>query len=181
MHGGGDARVHRVGDAGAAGTVLVRDTLTGATAHPQIFAYGDACLTGAPRTAEPPEELHRLGGCPVDQVGPVPPGDAAPYGYPRLTDAGHDRAGAVLFEEAIPATDGLDATAPEPVPRTYKSGFAASTGDFTDVHLIRRLDVESSRPVAGLDLDKRFDGFVAPPGARLRHDAIRYRSVVTND
>jgi hypothetical protein len=35
--------------------------------------------------------------------------------------------------------------APEPVPDTVKLGFAASTGPLTDVQLIRRLTVRTSR------------------------------------
>ncbi|MFL6115066.1 MAG: hypothetical protein ACJ786_27530 [Catenulispora sp.] len=42
--------------------------------------------------------------------GPVPPADAAPHGYLRLTDAGHDRSAATLFEQPLPATEGLVVT-----------------------------------------------------------------------
>jgi hypothetical protein len=37
--------------------------------------------------------------------------------------------------------------APEPEPRTYHFGFAASTGLFTDVHLVRNVVVSTLRPV----------------------------------
>jgi uncharacterized repeat protein (TIGR01451 family) len=78
----------------------------------------------------------------------------------------------------------LEFDAPEPVPSTYKFGFAGSTGAFTDVHLIRRLNVETERPLGSLHLSKEFDGFVAATGTRtnkIKHDAIRYRFVVTNN
>jgi uncharacterized repeat protein (TIGR01451 family) len=93
------------------GSELVAETFTGATADPRVLAYGTACLTGAPRVGgDLPSGLHELGGCPSDPVGPVPPGNAAPRGYLQLTDAGNDRAGAVLFDTPIRATDGLDVT-----------------------------------------------------------------------
>jgi uncharacterized repeat protein (TIGR01451 family) len=372
------------------GTELVQETFTGATADPRVLAYGSACLTGAPRGAAPPAGLHELGGCTSTPIGPVPPGDGAPYGYLQLTDASNNQAGAVLFNTPVRAIDGLDVTfeqwqygnrsqvpadgisffltegtaaltapganggslgyaqrlpennpesafmpgvnggylgigldvlgnyfgdweqrgngctqrspsgtgfyipapgenmvtvrgpgngttgycwldattsnktttgpwpstlpgnlqgtlrempadatpqeaqallepskrtvriqvspapnpvvtvdidfndpnnpvgfqrvltfdAPEPVPDTYKFGFAASTGDFTDVHLIRRLNMETLRPIGSLQLSKEFDGFVAPQNGatgttsktgKVKHDLIRYRFVVTNN
>ncbi|MGW1676966.1 hypothetical protein [Saccharopolyspora sp. NPDC002376] len=36
--------------------------------------------------------------------------------------------------------------APTPVPQTYEFGFAASTGLFTDVHLIRNVVIDSEQP-----------------------------------
>ncbi|WP_329235413.1 hypothetical protein OG417_29665 [Actinoallomurus sp. NBC_01490] len=41
----------------------------------------------------------------------------------------------------------LDFAAPQPVPAGYRFGFAASTGLFTDVHLIRNLTVSSLTPI----------------------------------
>ncbi len=92
-----------------AGTALVRETFTLATA-PEFIGYNEACLTGAPEPATPPAGDHALGGCEHSEQGPVPPLDAAPYGYLRLTDAGGNRAAAVLYNHALPATEGLDVT-----------------------------------------------------------------------
>ena len=51
----------------------------------------------------------------------------------------------------------LDFAAPEPVPDSYKFGFAASTGLFTDVHLIGNLSVRTERPLPVLGLEKSAD------------------------
>jgi uncharacterized repeat protein (TIGR01451 family) len=90
------------------GTPLLRETFTGATA-PEFTGYDEACLTGAPAGA-PPQGDHALGGCEPTGIGPVPPRDAAPHGYLQLTDAGHDRSAAVLYNHALPASEGLDVT-----------------------------------------------------------------------
>ncbi|MFC4050214.1 hypothetical protein ACFOY4_11000 [Actinomadura syzygii] len=71
----------------------------------------------------------------------------------------------------------LSFAAPEPVPDTYKFGFAASTGLFTDVHLIRRVVLNSERPLGELELKKEFAGW-GEPGKRW--NIIRYRFIVTN-
>lgn len=92
------------------GTQLFTERFTGATADSRFLGYGSACLTGAPRGTGPTPGDHTLGGCGTTQVGPVPPGDGAPYGYLQLTSAAHDQAGAVLFESPIHSTDGLDIT-----------------------------------------------------------------------
>ncbi|MEU1286140.1 LPXTG cell wall anchor domain-containing protein [Kitasatospora sp. NPDC005856] len=93
----------------AVGTPLVEETFTGATADPRFIAVGSACLTGAaPGTPGPGD--HPLGGCPTAQTGPVPPLNSAPLGYLRITDAGNDQSGAVLFDQALPAGNGLDVT-----------------------------------------------------------------------
>jgi hypothetical protein len=102
----GAALPARASDPG--GTPLLRETFTGATA-PEFTGYNDACLTGAPPGSPPPGD-HSLGGCTPVQIGPVPPLDAAPYGYLRLTDAGHDESAAVLYNHALPASQGLDVT-----------------------------------------------------------------------
>jgi uncharacterized repeat protein (TIGR01451 family) len=90
------------------GSPLVTETFTHATA-PDFTGVGSACLTGAPTAAAPGPGDHPLGGC-TEGVGPVPPNDADPYGYLRLTDASTDQSGAVLYNHAIPATQGLDVT-----------------------------------------------------------------------
>ncbi|MFE6868769.1 hypothetical protein ACFVFS_19690, partial [Kitasatospora sp. NPDC057692] len=40
----------------------------------------------------------------------MPPLNAAPHGYLRITDASNDQSGAVLFDQALPAGNGLDVT-----------------------------------------------------------------------
>ncbi|NUP33974.1 MAG: DUF11 domain-containing protein, partial [Streptomycetaceae bacterium] len=93
-----------------AGPTLVSETFTGATADPEFVAVGTACLTGAPQSAAPGPGNHPLTGCPPNSVGPVPPDNAAPHGYLRLTGASNDESGAVLYNQAIPSQAGLDIT-----------------------------------------------------------------------
>lgn len=92
----------------AAGSPLVNETFTQATA-PDFTGVGSACLTGAPAAALPGPGDHPLGGCP-EGVGPVPPPNGAPHGYLRLTDASNDQSGAVLYNNALPANQGIDVT-----------------------------------------------------------------------
>lgn len=92
----------------AAGSPLVDETFTEATA-PDFTGVGSACLTGAPAAALPGPGDHPLGGCP-EGVGPVPPPNGAPHGYLRLTDASNDQSGAVLYNHALPANEGIDVT-----------------------------------------------------------------------
>ncbi|MFE7487804.1 hypothetical protein [Kitasatospora sp. NPDC057541] len=91
----------------ATGTPLLQETFTGATADSRFTAVGTACLTGAPAGAFTPGS-HPLAGCPAVEVGPVPPVNGAPHGYLQITDSGFDEAGAVLFDQALPAGNGLD-------------------------------------------------------------------------
>ncbi|MEV3870109.1 SpaA isopeptide-forming pilin-related protein [Streptomyces sp. NPDC049906] len=91
-------------------TPLLTETFTGATADDRFVAVGSACLTGAPAAAPPGPGNHPLGGCPEVRTGPVPPLGGAPNGYLQLTDASNDQAGAVLFDQALPAAQGLDVT-----------------------------------------------------------------------
>ncbi|MGW3351745.1 DUF7507 domain-containing protein [Nonomuraea rubra] len=89
---------------------LVEEDFTGATAIPEFRAVGSACLTGA-RAAAPPGPGNRpLAGCPENAAGPVPPTGAAPYGYLQLTSADNDQTSAVLYDEPIPAEQGLHVT-----------------------------------------------------------------------
>ncbi|MFD5068153.1 hypothetical protein ACFWNC_09510 [Streptomyces sp. NPDC058369] len=91
------------------GSPLLDETFTRATA-PEFTGVGSACLTGAPQAgALPGPGDHPLGGCTAG-VGPVPPNNAAPRGYLRLTDSATDQSGAVLYNRALPAEDGLDVT-----------------------------------------------------------------------
>jgi hypothetical protein len=92
----------------AASSPLLDETFTQATA-PEFTGVGSACLTGAPSAPAPGPGDHPLGGCP-EGVGPVPPSNGAPHGYLRLTDASNDQSGAVLYNHALPAKQGLDVT-----------------------------------------------------------------------
>ncbi|MGY3684454.1 DUF7507 domain-containing protein [Streptomyces sp. TE33382] len=93
-----------------AGVPLVDETFTGATAVEGFEAFGPACLTGAPEGPAPGPGTHPLTGCPEGAVGPVPPNNAAPNGYLRLTDAANDQSSAVLYNHALPANQGLVTT-----------------------------------------------------------------------
>ncbi|MFC9594497.1 hypothetical protein ACFTUC_32525 [Streptomyces sp. NPDC056944] len=92
-----------------AGAPLLGETFTGATADARFTAVGAACLTGAAPAPEGSGD-HPLVGCPTPGTGPVPPQNGAPHGYLRLTDSGNDKSGAVLFDQALPAGNGLDVT-----------------------------------------------------------------------
>ncbi|MFB7952301.1 hypothetical protein [Streptomyces sp. NPDC056045] len=92
------------------GVPLVDETFTGADAIAEFEAFGPACLTGAPQAPAPGPGTHPLTGCPAGATGPVPPNNAAPHGYLRLTDASNDQSAAVLHNHALPANQGLVTT-----------------------------------------------------------------------
>ncbi|MEU9318970.1 hypothetical protein [Streptomyces sp. NPDC048295] len=94
----------------AVGVPLVDETFTGADANAEFEAFGPACLTGAPQAPAPGPGTHPLTGCPAGATGPVPPNNAAPHGYLRLTDASNDQSAAVLYNHALPANQGLVTT-----------------------------------------------------------------------
>ncbi|ROQ63234.1 putative repeat protein (TIGR01451 family) [Streptomyces sp. 840.1] len=89
------------------GVPLVDETFTGAGAQAGFEAFGPACLTGAPQSPATGPGTHPLAGCPAGATGPVPPDNAAPKGYLRLTDASNDQSAAVLYNHALPANQGL--------------------------------------------------------------------------
>lgn len=62
----------------------------------------------------------------------------------------------------------LSSPAPQPVPDTYKFGFAASTGLFTDVHLIRNVSVHPAAELPQLNLVKQVSQDPAPPAVYTR-------------
>ncbi|PZG21998.1 DUF7507 domain-containing protein [Nonomuraea aridisoli] len=68
----------------------------------------------------------------------------------------------------------LSTPAPTPVPSTYKFGFAASTGLFTDVHLIRNVVVRPVLEQPALTLTKRVAGGLpsdpVPVGTTVRYE-----------
>lgn len=70
----------------------------------------------------------------------------------------------------------LTFAAPSPVPESYKFGFSASTGLFTDVHLIRNVVLESVAPAPLLELEKR----IVTDGPFQVGDLVDYSYSVTN-
>ncbi|WP_220188970.1 DUF7507 domain-containing protein, partial [Streptomyces phytophilus] len=92
--------------------IYVEEDFTGATA-PEFTGYGSACLTGAAADDDGPTTgVHPLGGCPTPSAvgGPVPPPGADGNGYLQLTDAKTDQSGAALYDQPVPAEDGLVVT-----------------------------------------------------------------------
>jgi uncharacterized repeat protein (TIGR01451 family) len=75
----------------------------------------------------------------------------------------------------------LSFDAPQPIPATYKFGFAASTGGFTDVHLIRTVRVQALDPLPALSLVKQVADQSGPPPVYVLGDTIPYEFVVTNN
>ncbi|NUS55142.1 MAG: hypothetical protein HOV66_09840 [Streptomycetaceae bacterium] len=74
----------------------------------------------------------------------------------------------------------LAMAAPQPVPATYKFGFAASTGLFTDVHLIRHVTAHSLVALPRLNLVKQIDRSTPLPDPVVAGTAVPYEFVVTN-
>lgn len=72
----------------------------------------------------------------------------------------------------------LQTAAPTPVPATYKFGFAASTGLFTDTHLIRNVVVATEQPLSELSLVKQARQPL--PGDLTVGSQVPYDFVVTN-
>lgn len=81
------------------------------------------------------------------------------------------------FQDGVGSQQVLQFPAPEPVPATYKLGFAASTGLFTDVHLIRTLRVQALAPLPALQLEKRIATGSVPAVAGTE---VQYAFTVTN-
>jgi uncharacterized repeat protein (TIGR01451 family) len=75
----------------------------------------------------------------------------------------------------------LQFDAPEPVPATYKLGFAASTGLFTDVHLIRNVAISSAEPLRRLELAKRVAPDQELPPVIPAGTEVRYEFTVNNN
>jgi len=68
---------------------------------------------------------------------------------------------------------------PTPVPPTYRFGLAASTGNFTDIHLIRNVVINSDEPLpAGLELVKQVQEPL--PGHLTAGDDVHYKFLVRN-
>ncbi len=82
------------------------------------------------------------------------------------------------FHDGAGSQQVLSMQAPDPVPDAVKFGFAASTGAFTDVHLIRTLRMQALEPPPALTLAKT--GAAVVPGHLAAGDRIRYTFTVTN-
>ncbi|MET9357418.1 hypothetical protein ABZY14_31250 [Streptomyces sp. NPDC006617] len=74
----------------------------------------------------------------------------------------------------------LSTPAPQPVPDTYKFGFAASTGLFTDVHLIRNVTVHPAAALPQLNLVKQVSQDPPLPTPVTPGTQVPYEYVVTN-
>ncbi|WP_159012329.1 DUF7507 domain-containing protein [Streptomyces sp. NRRL F-5123] len=74
----------------------------------------------------------------------------------------------------------LSTPAPQPVPSTYKFGFAASTGLFTDVHLIRNVSVHPAALLPRLNLVKQVSQDPPLPLPLVPGTQVPYQYVVTN-
>ncbi|MEU8740444.1 DUF7507 domain-containing protein [Streptomyces halstedii] len=74
----------------------------------------------------------------------------------------------------------LSTPAPQPVPSTYKFGFAASTGLFTDVHLIRNVSVHPAAALPQLNLVKQVSAASDVPLPLTPGQQVPYEYVVTN-
>ncbi|MFE5209265.1 hypothetical protein [Streptomyces sp. NPDC056600] len=74
----------------------------------------------------------------------------------------------------------LTAPAPQPVPSSYKFGFAASTGLWTDVHLIRNVSVHAAAQLPRLNLVKQVAKEPEVPLPLEPGQQVPYQYVVTN-
>lgn len=72
----------------------------------------------------------------------------------------------------------LNEATPTPLPPTYKFGFAASTGHFSDVHLVRNVVIQTEEPLPELNLVKQIA--LPRPGELKAGDKITYEYVLTN-
>lgn len=82
------------------------------------------------------------------------------------------------FHDGAGSQQVLSMVAPDPVPAAVKFGFAASTGAFTDVHLIRTLRMQAIDPEPALSLTKSAAAVV--PGDVAAGAQLRFSFVVAN-
>ncbi|GAA2527943.1 DUF7507 domain-containing protein [Rarobacter incanus] len=94
-------------EAAAAGTVLINESFTGTSVtDPNIKPLGDACLTGAADGSTAPPGQSALSNCSAHPVGSVPPRGTTP-GWLQFTDVANSRSGGIIYNQALPATNGL--------------------------------------------------------------------------
>ncbi|OUE24110.1 DUF7507 domain-containing protein [Clavibacter michiganensis] len=77
-------------------------------------------------------------------------------------------------------TQVLRYTMTTPAPSSYKLGYLASTGGFTDTHLIREVSVSSIDDLSALNLVKQIDRTKPQPAAYAEGQSIPYQFVLTN-
>ncbi|MFD2417232.1 Ig-like domain repeat protein [Amycolatopsis pigmentata] len=82
----------------------------------------------------------------------------------------------VDFNDGTGPHEVINTPAPEPVPETYKFGFAGSTGLFTDVHLIRNVVINSEVP---LPPEKTTTELSATPQDATVGEPVRLTATVT--
>ncbi|MEE4496226.1 DUF7507 domain-containing protein [Streptomyces sp. BE230] len=87
---------------------------------------------------------------------------------------------AMNFHDGNGSRQVLSRPAPDPVPDTYKFGFAASTGLFTDVHLIRNVTVHPAAALPQLNLVKQVSQEPPLPSPLTPGTQVPYEYVVTN-
>lgn len=86
----------------------------------------------------------------------------------------------VLIDVGAGPQQVLSFAAPQPVPATYRFGFAASTGAFTDVHLLRTVKVQAIDPLPALGLVKQLARETGPAPSYTTGDFIPFEFVMTN-
>ncbi|WP_285566604.1 hypothetical protein OG521_03565 [Streptomyces sp. NBC_01463] len=87
---------------------------------------------------------------------------------------------AIDFHDGNGSQEVLSTPAPQPVPDTYKFGFAASTGLFTDVHLIRNVTVHPAAALPRLNLVKQVSQEPPLPTPLTPGMNVPYEYVATN-
>lgn len=141
--------------------VTVRGPGNGTEGYCFLTATADQLSTTGPWTSTLPGDLHG----PAPDLTGADPAQAAvlleptrrtvtvqisPAPDPQVTVS-------IDFNDGAGMQQVLDFAAPQPTPPTYKFGFSASTGLFTDVHLIRNVVVQAIDPLAQLGLTKLVD------------------------
>ena len=101
---------HVAAQSTGSGSTLLDENFQGSSVPDHNWvALGDACLTGA--TEAPPAGQSNLGPCQLTTESPPIGGDQSDQsGYLQLTDAEYDREGAVLYNQALPSSGGVDVT-----------------------------------------------------------------------
>ncbi|MEW1690501.1 hypothetical protein ACIQOF_08685 [Streptomyces sp. NPDC091265] len=87
---------------------------------------------------------------------------------------------AIDFHDGNGTQEVLSTPAPQPVPDTYKFGFAASTGLFTDVHLIRNVTVHPAAALPQLNLVKQASQEPPLPSPLAPGMQVPFEYVATN-
>ncbi|MBF4631221.1 cell wall anchor protein [Clavibacter michiganensis subsp. phaseoli] len=88
--------------------------------------------------------------------------------------------GATAGASTASLTQVVQYTMTTPAPSSYKLGYLASTGSFTDTHLIREVSVSSVADLTPLTLVKQVDRTTAQPAAYAEGQAVPYQFVITN-